>query len=285
MHPVLRALSWRGTAALRTLRGLRQRDPLLVEDVELMSTAGYRLVARRVRPSGAGRLPGVVVSPAIHQGVDALLGTTAVVNAMEIAALGYTVLIHDPAGRGGSWGEEDFGGTEHQDDLRVAIRALAADPSCTGRVGVLALSLGIAAAVGALTGDGQALPVDWLVDWEGPCDREIITAGGTMLVPAAGHTLDDEAWWRPREAVRGAAALTCGYVRLQAFPDHAQPDELRHSRRMITAAAAGKLPWLQLNDHPRGERPERPHWIAGGPRAANQAILSKLRALRGAEHV
>jgi hypothetical protein len=118
------------------------------------------------------------------------------------------------------------------------------------------------------------------VDWEGPCDREIITSGGTSLVPAAGHSLDDDTYWLPREAVRRVGELRCGYVRLQAWPDHAQPDELRHARRMVAAARAGRLPWFQVNDEPRGEAPERPHWIAGGPWASNRAILRKLRALR-----
>lgn len=282
MLPTIRSLSWRGTAALRSLRALANRNRVVIDPVDLVSTAGYRLVARRVRPPGNDRLPGVVISPAIHQGVDSLLGSTAVVNAMEIAALGYVVLVHDPAGRGESWGEEDFGGPEQQDDVAQAVAALAADRTCNGRVGVLSLSLGLVAAAGALA--HRDLPVTWLVDWEGPCDRETITAGGTMLVPAAGHTLDDESWWQPRDATQAVASLRCGYVRLQAFPDHAQPNELRHARRMMAAAASGGLPWFQLNDHPRGDRPERPTWLAGGPGAANRAILAKLRALRAGEN-
>ena len=98
------------------------------------------------------------------------------------------------------------------------------------------------------------------------------------MVPAAGHTLDDEHYWPPREAVRGIAALTCGYVRLQAFPDHAQPEELRHARRMVVGATGAA--WRQLNDHPRGHVPDRPAWLPGGPLAANGAILRKLATLR-----
>ena len=119
------------------------------------------------------------------------------------------------------------------------------------------------------------------MDWEGPCDREIITSGGTMLVPAAGHSLDDEAWWRPREAVLGVGSVRCGYVRLQALPDHAQPQETRHAHRMLCAARKGTAPWVQVNDHPRGQVPERPLWARGGPLAANALILRKLAALRG----
>lgn len=277
--PSLPALAWRGTAALRRLRDLSRAAEVRAEPVELHSTAGYRLAAVVVRPASGTRWPGLVVSPAIHQGVAALTGNAAVVSAAELARLGFAVLVHDPAGRGDSWGEEDFGGPEHQDDVRVAIRALAARPDCTGRVGVLSLSLGLAAAAGALA-RWPELPVPWLLDWEGPCDREIITAGGTRMVPAAGHSLDDEDWWSPREAVAHVGALGCGYARLQAFPDHAQPEELRHARRMLEAARRGRPAWAQLNDHPRGTLPERPAWLAGGPLAANRAILQKLATLR-----
>ena len=280
MFPKFRSLSWRGTAALRSLRALASRDRVVIDRVDLVSTAGYRLAARRVRPPGNEKLPGLVISPAIHQGVDSLLGSSAIVNAMEIAALGYIVLIHDPAGRGESWGEEDFGGPEHQDNLRVAYQSLRRNPACSGQVGVLSLSLGIAAAAGALLAYADEMDACWLVDWEGPSDRDIITAGGKLMAPAAGHAMDDAGYWQPREAVRAAGRLRCGYVRLQARPDHAQPDEVRHAMRMMRAAEAGELPWYQINDHPRGLVPERPEWAPGGPLAANQLILRKLRNLR-----
>ncbi len=274
----LAALRWRGASALRQMRSLTHGNDVTVAPVEMSSTAGYRLVGKTVRPARGGPFPGLVVSPAIHQGVAGLMGTDAVVSAIELARLGYVVLLHDPAGRGDSWGEEDFGGPEHQDDLRVAIRTLAADSGCTGRIGVLSLSLGIAAATGALT-RWPELPVAWLLDWEGPCDRETITASGTRMIPAAGHGLTDEHYWSSREAVREIGRLACGYVRLQAFPDHAQPEELRHARRMVVAATGAT--WRQLNDHPRGHVPDRPAWLPGGPLAANGAILRKLATLRG----
>ena len=101
-----------------------------------------------------------------------------------------------------------------------------------------------------------------------------------MLVPAAGHGLDDGGYWEPREATRQVGSMKAGYVRLQAFPDHAQPEELRHARRMLQAARSGSPAFAQLNDHPRGEAPARPAWLRGGAWAANRAILQKLAALQ-----
>jgi hypothetical protein len=256
------------------------------EALTLTSNAGYRLAAEWVRPPAGGTpAPAIVVSPAIRQdraGLDSLLSP---VTADELARLGYQVLVFDPAGRGESWGEDDFGGPEHADDLRVAIRhALSATDAPW--VGVLSLSLGVCAASAALATWPDELPVRWLVDWEGPSDREVITSGGTRMSPAMGHGLDDDAYWHAREATRHLGAMRCGYWRLQAVPDHAQPNELRHANRMLHAAerarANGRLPWFALNDHPRNEHPARPVWLPGGTLAANRALTRVLRALRDA---
>lgn len=272
-------------------RRARPRSPVERRDIELTSTVGYKLSARITLPAGGahagGDLRGLVISPAIGQGWRDLESWRSPVSPEEIARLGYAVLSFDPAGRGQSWGEEDFGGPEHQDEIQVAVRHLAAHPRVSGRVGLLSLSMGLVAAAGALADDPD-LPVAWLLDWEGPCDREILTSGGTMMAPAAGHAMDDEGWWGPREAARRIGLARCPYVRLQALPDHAQPQETRHAARMIRAAAdragAGAQgdgsPWFQLNDHPRNEIPDRPVWLPGGPLQANRAILRKLRALR-----
>lgn len=276
---LLHRLAWKAQPFPRRLRLRRTGRRLQRRSLELASTVGYQLRALLVAPAEGGPFPGLVVSPAIHQGLAELTGWGAPVNADELASLGYAVLLHDPAGRGESWGHEDYGGVEHQDDVVTALRALAHAPECDGSLAVLSLSLGIAAATKAVA-DHPELGVRWLLDWEGPCDREIITSGGTILTPAAGHALDDEGYWAPREAVRHVGRLRCGYVRIQALPDHAQPGELRHAERMLRAARDGGVPWFQLNDHPRGEVPDRPHWHPGGPLAANQVLLAKLETLR-----
>jgi len=263
----------------------RTGAPTTREDLTLPSTAGYLLHARWVRSANGGPAPALVVSPAIHQGRAGLDSLLSPVTADELARLGYQVLVFDPAGRGDSWGEDDFGGPEHADDVRVMVRhALARED--VPWVGVLSLSLGVCAAVAALATWPEELRVRWLVDWEGPSDRAIITSGGTRMSPAMGHTLEDDAYWHPREPTRHLTALRCGYWRLQGLPDHAQPEELRHATRMLHAAAAGRaahtLPWFALNDHPRDETPTRPAWLPGGTLAAHRAITRTLRALRDA---
>lgn len=277
---VKNAANRRLAVAVRTLRAHRAAK-VREEPLRLRSTAGYQIDAHLHRPAGlSGPLPAVVLCPGIDHPGTVFDRWISPVTADEVARLGCLVLHFDPAGRGESWGEEDMGGAEHQDDVATAVRYLAARPDVDpARVGILSISLGVAMAVGAVALHGA--PAAWLLDWEGPCDREIITSGGTLLAPALGHGLDDERWWTPREAVRHVGRLSCGYVRLQAEQDHAQPGETRHATRMIHAAAAGALPWFQLNDHPRGAVPPRPNWLPSGDLAANTAILRKVRTLLG----
>jgi len=200
------------------------------------------------------------------------------ITADEVARLGCVVLYFDPAGRGKSWGEEDFGGPEHQDNVSCALQYLASRPDVdASRLGVVAISLGVSMAVGALA--QTDIPVSWLIDWEGPCDREIITAGGTIMAPANGHSLDDEVYWQPREAVRHVAKLSCGYLRIQAARDHAQPGETRHAMRMMRAVSRGNLPWFQINDHARGVAPDRPVWSNSGRLPTNHMLLRKIQEL------
>ncbi len=267
---------------VNALRAARvQRD-----EVMLVSTAGYQLRARVHRmPQVAGKQrprPGVLLCPGIDDPGSAFEGFGSPVSADEVARLGTVVLQFDPAGRGKSWGNEDYGGPEHQDDVQVALRyLLGRDDVVPRRSGVLSISLGVAMATGALAAAGESLPVSWFIDWEGPCDREIITSGGRIMAPAAGHDLEDERYWRPREAVQHVGRLRCGYFRYQSRRDHAQPGELRHAMRMMRAASEGDLPWFQLNDHPRGVMPDNPQYYPAGHGAANRILQQKIRQFSG----
>jgi predicted acyl esterase len=267
--------------AVRSVRA-RRGERIVEQPVTLKSTAGYQLAAHIHRPAAGGKHPAVVLCPGIDDPGTVFDGEHAPVTADEVARLGCVVAHFDPAGRGSSWGEEDFGGHEHQDNVATVVRYLREQPCVDpDRIGILAISLGVAMAVGAAAEVGGAAPcpVAWVLDWEGPCDREIITAGGSKMAPAMGHSMTDEAYWAAREAVRHVGALTAGYLRLQSRVDHAQPGELRHATRMLDAAMAGGAAWVQLNDAPRGAWPVSDAWLAPGRLAANRAILRAVGGL------
>jgi hypothetical protein len=264
----------------RRLRRRLKGVPVQRESLRLVSTAGYQLSAAIWRPVAEGRHPGVLLCPGTCDPGTIFEGWTQPLNARELASNGLTVMIFDPAGRGDSWGEEDYGGPEHQDNVRAALLHLAGLPYVDpDRLGVVAISLGLAMACGALAAYADELPAGWLIDWEGPCDREIITAGGTIMAPAMGHSMKDEVYWRPREAVRHVGKLKCGYLRLQAEVDHAQPGEYRHAERMIRAASEGDLPWFKINDHPRGVVPDQVQWNPAGRGAANRELTRWVKRL------
>jgi hypothetical protein len=244
------------------------------------SEGGWKLHVRVARPKAReGRLPAILVVPGLGGTSTRLDGFREPVQAAELARLGCFVMVPSLSGRGRSWGVESYGGTENHGDVRACLRALAADPAVDpDRIGVISLSLGCAAVAGALS-QGDRPPVRWWIDWEGPSDREIITAGGRRMDPAMGHGLDDERYWWPREAVRHVGRVGAPYLRYQSSRDHAQPGETRHATRMIRAAAEGSLPWFQLNDHPRGEVPPKPEWMAPGLAEARKWLQDRVREL------
>jgi dipeptidyl aminopeptidase/acylaminoacyl peptidase len=270
LGPRLARLERRLSGLLRRRRGTRG---VRVEEVPFTSAVGYRIAAWLHLPPGDGPFPAVVLCPDGQAGAGALArASESILTADEVAAAGVACLRFDPAGRGDSWGEEDHGGPEHQDEVAEAARLLAARVDIdAARIGLVGLGDGSVMAVGAAALAGA--PVAWVLDWEGPSDPELHGAGDNP--PAA----DDETFWAPRSPVRHVGALPCGYVRLQSEQDHARPDEVRHALRMGAAAAAGALPWFQINDHPRGLAPHRPRWLLPGWTVANRALLRKIVSL------
>ncbi len=252
------------------------------EDRWVVSEGGWKLFVRTHMPREArGHLPALLIVPGIGGTSGTFEGFRQPVQAAELARLGCVVWVPDLSGRGRSWGNESYGGPENHGDVRACLRALATssgvDPD---RIGVISFSLGSAAAAGALA-QGDRPNVRWWIDWEGPSDREIITAGGRRMDPALGHDLEDDAYWWPREATRHVGRADVPYLRYQSAVDHAQPGELRHAGRMIRAASEGGLPWFQLNDHPRGEVPAEPLWMPSGLPHARRWITRRVRDLHG----
>ena len=268
-----------GLDIVREVRNRRQST--VSEAVTFHSSAGYRLAATLTRPTLEGRWPSVVISPGANHDRRFFETRASPIHPSELASLGLVVLTYDPSGRGESWGPEDYGGPEHQDNAVQAVRFLHAQSTVdTNHTGLIGISLGISSAMGAarlLAEMGQ--PVCWVLDWEGPCDQASITANQTMNAPAMGHKPSDRIYWEPREALTHMSHIRCGYHRLQAYPDHAQPNELNHAQKMVSAASAADLPWFRLNNERENTVPSTPRWLAPGPLAANRAILRAVHAL------
>ena len=272
---LLRQAEQQAAGVVRRARRRLRSTGVCAEPIELHSTCGYRLAATIWRPAdGAAVLPGVVWVGDGAGGRASAEDPSAPMVASDAAAMGMVVMALDLAGRGDSTGEDDHAGPEHADNVACAAQLLAArsdvDPQ---RVGLVGLGLGAPVCVAAAS---AGAPVAWVLDWEGPVDRETLLS----LHPDAELGVDDSVWWSDRDTTGQLARLPCGYVRLQSEDDHHNPEELRHAQRALAAMRGrGPLPpgaWFQINDHPRGEHPARPQWLAPGRFAAGRAIRRKL---------
>lgn len=262
--------------AMRRIRGAVAEVETL--DVSFATDAGYRIAASLTLPAGTGPFPAAVLCPGSDHdrtGFDHVEP----VRPDEVAGLGCAALTFDPTGRGDSWGPEDFGGPDHQDAAASAVRWLRNHEAIRSNgVGIVGLSLGISAASGAARMLAKTdAPAAWLLDWEGPSDRHVITANETILEPAMGHKITDDTYWSVREAVHHIGDIQCPYWRLQADPDHAQPGELNHAYRMMESAS--QLQWYRLNFHTAGTIPNQPKWLTGGRYSANRNLLRALGEL------
>jgi pimeloyl-ACP methyl ester carboxylesterase len=216
-------------------------------------TSGVELSVALIYPQdwNGETLPALVVIPG---GTDYSRAITDRPMGRKLADAGFVIISFDPDGRGRSVGEEDHNGFIHQDGLAAVVESVASLPGVDGeKIGMVSMSYGITMASGALARYPN-LPVRFLMDWEGPANRN--DTGGCdedRTGHLQGHPCDDEDFWREREASTFALHLQVPYQRLQSARDHAQPD-INHALLMIANATAeeygghGMAPWTRLND-------------------------------------
>jgi hypothetical protein len=160
-------------------------------------------------------------------------------NPAQQAARGFVVVIFDAEGRGNTGGTEDYCGHRHQDGLKAVIEAVAGLPYVDGaRLGLSTSSFGITMGSGVLA-RYPALPVRFLVDVEGPADRNDTGHCDASDTGHITHDCTDEAWWSEREAATFIQQIQPPYLRLQHVQDHAQPDNLHCILMIGNATAAG----------------------------------------------
>jgi len=213
-----------------------------------------RLYVRVLSPKNApGKSPTLVLVPG---GVGSSAMFTERVNrAQTFADAGFVVVVFDPDGRGKSSGVENFGGRAHQDGLSAIIRFVATlDPVDAKKIGLVTYSYGITMASGALARH-TTLPIKFLMDWEGPSDRNETTLGcrGANTTGIAWQPCDDEGFWREREAVNFIGKVRVAYQRIQSEKDHTRPDN-SHALALVNAAVQAQLPFVRLNDDAPNQR-------------------------------
>lgn len=171
---------------------------------------------------------------------------------------GFNAIVFDPEGRGKSEGTEDFNGFTGQDGLYYVTRFIDTLPE-VGDIGYLSQSYGVVLASSVLARYKEG-PAIFLIDWEGPVNREDITVGcksnNTDIVKQkspADHSCADEPYWKEREASTFALEMEVPYHRVQSLKDHVQPD-VSHAVEIILNTTGtkyggkGKSPWTRMND-------------------------------------
>ncbi|MBM4390541.1 MAG: hypothetical protein FJ090_05425 [Deltaproteobacteria bacterium] len=222
-----------------------------------------------VTPGGAGPWPVVVVVPGLNADARQSLvpGLTGAFTRQGMALVAF-----DPPGLGQSGGANDNGGKLAQAALLATLDAVSKDGRFSA-VGVVSRSFGVTAATGALARNPH--PAKFLVDWEGPPDRErsIGCRDKNSQPPERLRHLgfgacNDEAYWADREAIEFVGKLGVPYQRVQTERDHVHPDN-QHAVDMVQAALAGGVPWVRLDDEPVNASIKSPSQVRFLPEESN----------------
>jgi pimeloyl-ACP methyl ester carboxylesterase len=230
-----------------------QAQPTLIASVTNPTSGAKLYVATFLPQDSAGRKsPAVILIPG-GNGDSSSFTRKSPRGDSEVGQFtkaGFAAVVFDPDGRGKSEGKEDYAGYAHQDGLRAVIQYTASLASVDAKqIGIVTYSYGITMGSGVLARYSD-LPVKYLMDWEGPADRN--DTGGCDG-QGKGHlqqvaSCSDEAFWRQREASTFIAQVRVPYQRVQSDKDHVQPDN-SHAVNMVNAAVKGGVPWVRLNDY------------------------------------
>ncbi|MEC7985564.1 MAG: hypothetical protein VX278_10410 [Myxococcota bacterium] len=176
------------------------------------------------------------------------------IDCTDVFGSGHSFIFFAPAGRGGSWGLEDYGGLEHQDNVACMLNYIHAEYA-PSQVLILSMGLGLSMALGGIA-QAQKPPAV-LIDIEGPSDREFIKPQLQKTVLKKDHI-----FWRVREPIELLCDLPYRYIRIQCRKDHCFQFDHRHTHRMLRALQKYPKIQFQLNNHPIGTIPPQPDlWL------------------------
>lgn len=285
----LRALSAVPSRQLRAAKASRSGPKRRRQELFLTNASGYRIFVRTTEPDDGAVRPAVVLVPGRDKDSSVFDSLLYPLNASEVASLGARVFTFDPTGRGRSWGHDDFCGSEGQDSLRAVLDYVHSRRDVRqDKVGVVSFSLGLSLAAPVLASHGDRLRTAFLLDWEGPANRDAILRSGP-IPPAARAALarDPEIFWAHREPMSAMDDLPCPYIRVQAREDHALGSRgARGAVELVKEAAQGRAPETLLNDNPadsswRPDQIEELRWAPSDPSALNELLLRVIRQRLG----
>jgi len=167
----------------------------------------------------------------------------------NLVSRGYAVAYFNNDGYLGSQREENYNGYQEQDELHYVLKYLAERSDIDSqKIGIVSYSYGVTLASGTLARHLNDPAVQFLIDWEGPMNRDQITNGcgessGKINWPKC---TQEDFWWE-REAFRFLEQLNLPYLRVQGEPDHVQPNN-EHAILALNSIAKSAAPWYRIND-------------------------------------
>jgi hypothetical protein len=260
-------LSRRILARIRTHRTHKLPPP---QSPEIHSTAGYLLSASWF-PQENPNAPSLLLCPDFPDTSASFLEDRYPLSCADIYHAGYSLLIFDPAGRGKSWGTEDYGGLEHQDNVDCLLQWLHTQSS-SSPIGVFSMGFALSMVLGGL--NNTTIPVRFIMDFEGPSDEEFLNT----YYPLSKGDIHAE-FWSERNPVQLLNNVSTRYIRLQTEKDHLSDYDMRHCNRIFRQLALQKHPQYQLNNHPAGTYPPQPQLLVSDKKVISQTITKMLRGL------
>lgn len=215
-------------------------------------TSGVKLYTKIFYPDGfktGDEINAVILVPGGNDDSSSFIGRRR--NTDDLTSVGLAAVIFDADGRGQSGGVENQNGNDQQDGMAAIIKFLVEDLSDARveNVGIATFSFGLSMGSG-VAARYPDLPIRFLIDWEGPIDRNDFAG---CDAENTGHLAglidcDDNAYFAEREGLVFVQQLDIPYQRVQSEVDHAGQGS-GSAIRILNAAVAAGLPWVRLNDY------------------------------------
>lgn len=259
-----------GTRILSRLRPSKRNALPLPQNPIIHSTAGYKIHTMWY-PQQNPHAPTILFCPDYPDTCASFTEQRYPISCPDIYALGYNLLCFDPAGRGKSWGTEDHGGLEHQDNVATLLRWIQQQVPHS-KVGVVSMGFGLSMALGGIPASG--MDIAFLLDWEGPSDPEFLEHVYTIEKKHIYPT-----YWQERSPIALLPSCTVPYIRIQSEKDHRTEYDMRHCNRIFRQLVAQQHPHYRLNHHPKGTYPPQPQLLINDREVQKQATTQLLKSL------
>lgn len=236
------------------------------EKKEWQTDTGYKYHTHHWKPTKkTEKIRNLILVPDWHKDGSCFLDHGEIITGFELAHQGWSVISIDFCGRGNSWGNDDWGGFEHQEQLAQQLKL------CGENVVVISFGASLNTSIRGVLLSGKDLK--YFIDVEGIPSKEILL----RLPNCPKSQTKSEDFWEHRTCESAISDFPYPYHRLQGEIDQNLPDDLRHARLSIRNANKAHF---RLNHHPMSVKPSRPKWLRYGRFGLHRSVIEILQTLQ-----